>query len=242
MSTDALEHPQKAALIRGGVRLLLRGIGIFPTATGTLDRHRRPEERADHPLPQWLLHVSRVLARFGHPRVGRCLSARVRLLPDGTAEVEVAASDMGPGTYTSMTQVAAEMRGLPMEQVCFSLGRSDFPPAPPHGGSQTMASVGSAIRAACIVAQEDAAKRAVADQRSPVFGAPLDGVEWNEGAFVAAATPRRVSPIETSRRALASQSRRAAPRSAIPRWRAAIRCTRLAPSLLSLQSIQTSAP
>jgi xanthine dehydrogenase YagR molybdenum-binding subunit len=108
-------------------------------------------------------------------------SARVRLLPDGTAEVEVAASDMGPGTYTSMTQVAAEMLGLPMEQVRFSLGRSDFPPAPPHGGSQTMASVGSAIRAACMAAQEEAAKRAVADQRSPVFGAPLDGVEWNEG-------------------------------------------------------------
>jgi xanthine dehydrogenase YagR molybdenum-binding subunit len=108
-------------------------------------------------------------------------SAQVRLLADGTAEVEVAASDMGPGTYTSMTQVAAEMLGLPVEQVHFSLGRSDFPPAPPHGGSMTMASVGSAVRAACIAVQEEAARHAVADQRSPVFGAPLDGVEWNEG-------------------------------------------------------------
>jgi xanthine dehydrogenase YagR molybdenum-binding subunit len=108
-------------------------------------------------------------------------SAQVRLLADGTAEVEVAASDMGPGTYTSMTQVAAEMLGLPVEQVHFSLGRSDFPPAPPHGGSMTMASVGSAIHAACIAVQAEAARRAVADQRSPVFGAPLDGVEWNEG-------------------------------------------------------------
>jgi xanthine dehydrogenase YagR molybdenum-binding subunit len=107
--------------------------------------------------------------------------ARVRLKQDGVAEVEVAASDMGPGTYTSMTQVAAEMLGLAVEQIRFSLGRSDFPPAPPHGGSMTMASVGSAIRAACIAAQEEAAKRAIADQRSPVFGAPLDDVEWNEG-------------------------------------------------------------
>jgi xanthine dehydrogenase YagR molybdenum-binding subunit len=108
-------------------------------------------------------------------------SAQVRLLADGAAEVEVAASDMGPGTYTSMTQVSAEMLGLPVEQVHFSLGRSDFPPAPPHGGSMTMASVGSAIRAACIAVQEEAARRAVGDQRSPVFGAPLDGVEWNDG-------------------------------------------------------------
>lgn len=108
-------------------------------------------------------------------------SARARLLPDGIAEVEVAASDMGPGTYTSMTQVAADSLGLPVEQVRFSLGRSDFPPAPPHGGSWTMASVGSAVRAACIAVQEEAAKRAIADQRSQVFGAPLDGVVWNEG-------------------------------------------------------------
>jgi CO/xanthine dehydrogenase Mo-binding subunit len=43
--------------------------------------------------------------------------------------VEVAASDMGPGTYTSMTQVAAETLGLAIEQVNFRLGRSDYPPA-----------------------------------------------------------------------------------------------------------------
>jgi xanthine dehydrogenase YagR molybdenum-binding subunit len=108
-------------------------------------------------------------------------SARVRLLVDGIAQIEVAASDMGPGTYTSMTQVAAETLGVPMERVQLNLGRSDFPPAPSHGGSWTMASVGSAIRAACIAAQEEATRRAIADQRSPVFGAPLDGVEWVEG-------------------------------------------------------------
>ncbi len=100
---------------------------------------------------------------------------------DGLAEVEVAASDMGPGTYTSMTQVAAETLGLPVEQVRFSLGRSDFPPAPSARRLMTMASVGSAIRAACLAAQEEAAGRAIADQRSPVFGAALDGVEWAAG-------------------------------------------------------------
>jgi xanthine dehydrogenase YagR molybdenum-binding subunit len=90
---------------------------------------------------------------------------------------------MGPGTYTSMTQVAAETLGLPIEQVRVSIGRSDFPAAPPHGGSMTMASVGSAIRAACLAVRNEAAKRAVVDQRSPVFGASLDGIEWSEGAL-----------------------------------------------------------
>jgi xanthine dehydrogenase YagR molybdenum-binding subunit len=107
--------------------------------------------------------------------------ARVRLLADGMAEVEVAASDMGPGTYTSMTQVAAEVLGLPVEQVRVSLGRSDHPTAPPHGGSLTMASVGSAVRAACIAARNEAARHAVADPHSPVFGTPLEDVEWNTG-------------------------------------------------------------
>mgnify|MGYP001100939206 CR=1 FL=1 len=76
-------------------------------------------------------------------------NARARLLSDGSVEVEAAASDMGPGTYTSMTQVAAETLGLPPEKVRFGLGRSDFPFAPPHGGSQTMAAVGSA--ATCVM-------------------------------------------------------------------------------------------
>ena len=46
-----------------------------------------------------------------------------------------------------------------------------------------MASVGSAIRAACIAVQVETAKRAVADQRSPVFGAALDDVEWHDGGL-----------------------------------------------------------
>jgi xanthine dehydrogenase YagR molybdenum-binding subunit len=108
-------------------------------------------------------------------------SARVRLLPNGTAEVEAAASDMGPGTYTSMTQVAAEFLGLQPEQVRFGLGTTDYPPTPSHGGSWTMASVGSAIRAACLEVQSQATRRAIADAGSPVFGASMKDLEWADG-------------------------------------------------------------
>src|SRR5437016_6031909 len=86
-------------------------------------------------------------------------SAMARLLPDGTAEVISAASDMGPGTWTSMTQVAAEALSLPMERVKFTLGDTLLPRAPVHGGSLTMASVGSAVQAACRKAREDALAR-----------------------------------------------------------------------------------
>jgi xanthine dehydrogenase YagR molybdenum-binding subunit len=89
-------------------------------------------------------------------------SARARLLPDGTAEVASAASDMGPGTWTSMTQVAAETLGLPIERVKFILGDTLLPRAPVHGGSLTMASVGSAVRAACRKARNGALARSEA--------------------------------------------------------------------------------
>ena len=75
-------------------------------------------------------------------------TAFVRLLADGTTIVQSAASDMGPGTYTATTQVAAETLGLPVERVRLELGDTDFPMAPVHGGSITMASVGNAVRAA----------------------------------------------------------------------------------------------
>ena len=139
---------------------------------------RNPEPRS---MRDGRLLIGWGMASATYPALFNQASARVRLHADGTAEVEVAASDMGPGTYTSMTQVAADFLGLPAEQVRFSLGRSDLPPAPPHGGSQTMASVGSAVRAACLAAQSEAAKKAVTDQRSQVFGAELDALEWNAG-------------------------------------------------------------
>ncbi|HUG38815.1 MAG TPA: xanthine dehydrogenase family protein molybdopterin-binding subunit, partial [Candidatus Limnocylindrales bacterium] len=87
-------------------------------------------------------------------------TARVVLLPDGSAIVSSAASDMGPGTYASMTQVAADTLGLPLERVRFELGDTLLPKAPAHGGSLTMASIGSAVQAACAKARRQALARA----------------------------------------------------------------------------------
>jgi xanthine dehydrogenase YagR molybdenum-binding subunit len=99
------------------------------------------------------------MASATYPANSAPASAKARLLPDGTAEVTSAASDMGPGTWTSMTQVAAETLGLPIERVKFTLGDTRLPKAPVHGGSITMASVGSAVQAACRKAREEALAR-----------------------------------------------------------------------------------
>jgi xanthine dehydrogenase YagR molybdenum-binding subunit len=89
------------------------------------------------------------MATAVYPAYRAGASASATVFADGTAVVRSAASDMGPGTYTAMTQVAADALGLPLERVRFELGDSDFPHAPVHGGSITMASVGNAVHAAC---------------------------------------------------------------------------------------------
>jgi xanthine dehydrogenase YagR molybdenum-binding subunit len=114
------------------------------------------------------------MAAATYPTHRGAASARARLLSDGTAEVEVAASDMGPGTYTSMTQVAADALGLSAAEVRVQIGRSEFPASPPHGGSMTMASVGSAVHAACVAAREVA-----------------DAIEAGQGHFLSNGTGRR---------------------------------------------------
>src|SRR5207237_7926195 len=100
-----------------------------------------------------------------------------RLLPDGSAEVTGAASDMGPGTWTSMTQVAAESLGIAVDRVKFTLGDTRLPRAPVHGGSLTMASVGSAVQAACRKAREDALGRAGTNDLSDAMRALAQPVE-----------------------------------------------------------------
>src|SRR5213083_2040813 len=118
---------------------------------------RNPKPRSMHD-GRWLIGWG--MASATYPTNYARASAHARLLPDGSAEVTSAASDMGPGTWTSMTQVAAESLGLPIERVRFTLGDTRLPRAAIHGGSMTMASVGSAVQAACRRAREDALARA----------------------------------------------------------------------------------
>jgi xanthine dehydrogenase YagR molybdenum-binding subunit len=110
---------------------------------------------------------------------------------DGTAEVLCATSDMGPGTYTSMTQVAADALGLPIGRVRFSLGDSQYPKAPSHSGSRTMASVGSAVFTAANMLRDKFIRMAVVDPGSPLNGHKPDDIAVADGRMFAVAEPGR---------------------------------------------------
>jgi xanthine dehydrogenase YagR molybdenum-binding subunit len=67
----------------------------------------------------------------------------------GVLTARMAMTDIGTGSYTVLTQVAAEMLGLPISSVRMELGDSDFPETPGSGGSWGAASAGSALYDAC---------------------------------------------------------------------------------------------
>ncbi len=133
---------------------------------GWADRDPEPGSTRDG---DWLVGTGMATAVYHTARA--TAQAHVRLGIDGTARVRSASSDMGPGTYTSMTQVAADELGLGLDAVDFQLGDSDMPATPPHGGSMTMASVGSAVHDGARRVRKAAIDLAVADRRSPLHGA-----------------------------------------------------------------------
>ncbi|MFF4031580.1 xanthine dehydrogenase family protein molybdopterin-binding subunit [Streptomyces sviceus] len=130
--------------------------------------------------------------------------ASVRLDADGTALVQSSTSDMGPGTATSMSQVAADALGLTMRQVTFRLGDSLMPPAPVHAGSQTMASVGSAVQDGCDKLRRQAITLAVGDEGSPLYGVDAADIVVRGGRLYVKDEPTRG---ETYQRLLARNDR-----------------------------------
>jgi len=76
-------------------------------------------------------------------------SARARLESDGRLTVELAMTDIGTGTYTILTQIAAETMQLPVDRVTVRLGDTNFPPTDGSGGSWGAATSGAAVLAAC---------------------------------------------------------------------------------------------
>ncbi len=75
--------------------------------------------------------------------------AWVRVGSDGRATVVTAMQDIGTGTATAMTQIAAEELGLPLERVEIVLGDSARGPyASISAGSSTTPSMGPAVRSA----------------------------------------------------------------------------------------------
>jgi xanthine dehydrogenase YagR molybdenum-binding subunit len=96
---------------------------------------------------EWLVGMGMSAGIYKSDRAAA--SARARLGADGSLLIQTAAADVGPGTYTILTQIAAETMGVDASRVRVELGDSAFPQAPPQYGSHTAVSVGSAVHDVC---------------------------------------------------------------------------------------------
>ena len=75
--------------------------------------------------------------------------ATAMLSKDGTVVIRSATHEIGTGTYTTMSQFAADTLEIPVEKIRFELGDSQFPEAPNNGGSWLTSSVAPAVMGAC---------------------------------------------------------------------------------------------
>ena len=129
------------------------------------------------------------MATATYPANRSASSAKAVLFADGHVEVMCATQDIGTGTYTIMTQAAADAFGLPVDKIKMKLGDSEFPKGANSGGSQVTASVGPAIRAASLGAVNKVVKMVIADAKSPLHGLKEEEVIAQNGGIYSKTKP-----------------------------------------------------
>ena len=117
--------------------------------------------------------------------------AVAKLSADGKLEVSTAASDIGTGTWTILTQIGADAFGLPLADVTARIGDSSLPMSPVEGGSWTAASNGSAVQAACEAVRKTLFKHAKKMANSPLADSKIEDVEVSDGRIYRADDPGR---------------------------------------------------
>jgi xanthine dehydrogenase YagR molybdenum-binding subunit len=109
------------------------------------------------------------MATATYPARRAAAGATARMMPDGRAVIRAGSQEIGNGTYTVMTQVAADALGLPPDRVHFELGSTDMPENPASTGSVTAASTGSAVHEAATALKKKMDELAAGANYASVF-------------------------------------------------------------------------
>jgi xanthine dehydrogenase YagR molybdenum-binding subunit len=128
------------------------------------------------------------------------IAVRIALTANGHGEVLCATSDIGTGTYTIMAQVAADMLGLPLDNVTIKLGDSSLPQSPVEGGSWIAASVANGIATTAGAIRTELLRLAQRMPNSPLAGMTPDTVALADGRLVAKGDGTRAVSIADAMR------------------------------------------
>jgi xanthine dehydrogenase YagR molybdenum-binding subunit len=136
------------------------------------------------------------MATAVYPTRRSASNASARLNVDGTFSVDAGTQDLGTGTYTIMTEIAAATFGVAANKVKFRLGDTILPETPVSGGSQTAASTGSAVYLASQALREKLIQMTVSDPQSPLAGASAQDIVFENGRLFSRSTPSRGESFE----------------------------------------------
>ena len=154
------EKPERPFSQRRLVECLRTGADRF----GWAKRVATPGQNRDG---RWLVGMG-VASAFRNNLVMKS-GARVRLDRRGTVTVETDMTDIGTGTYTIIGQTAAEMLGVPLENVVVRLGDSSFPVSAGSGGQWGANSSTAGVYAACVKLREAVAQKLGLDPAAAQF-------------------------------------------------------------------------
>lgn len=128
------------------------------------------------------------------------ITVRIALTANGYAEVSCATSDIGTGTYTIMAQVAADMLGLPLDNISIKLGDSRLPQSPVEGGSWIAASVSNGIATTAGAIRDELLRLAKQMPNSPLANAVADEIALADGKLVSKRDASRAVSIADAMR------------------------------------------
>jgi len=128
---------------------------------------------------RWLVGYG--MATASYPANCRPASAKAVMTAEGRVRVTCATQDLGTGTYTILTQIAAEELGIDRSLVRVEIGDSLFPMGPGSGGSCSAASVGSSVQETARGLRRALLEMAAATPNSPLTGAAPDAMEVSAG-------------------------------------------------------------
>ncbi|WP_072932372.1 aldehyde oxidoreductase molybdenum-binding subunit PaoC [Nissabacter archeti] len=127
-------------------------------------RNARPAQSRDG---RWLTGMG-MAAGFRNNLV-MTSGARVHLDAQGIVTVETDMTDIGTGSYTIIAQTAAEMMGVPLDNVVVRLGDSAFPASAGSGGQWGANSSTAGVYAACVKLRDTVLNKLGLDPAGAVF-------------------------------------------------------------------------
>lgn len=173
LTNHAAEHPIKGKPF--SAKHLKEAYSLGAEKFGWSKRNPQPGSMRDGNL-----QVGWGMASATYPAHKMKAAAKAILQADGRATVQCATHDLGTGAYTAFTQISSEQLGVPFEKVTFELGNSKYPFGPVAGGSNSTATVGTAISRVAGLLHKALAELAVQDPQSPLHGLSPNDITMTE--------------------------------------------------------------